>query len=158
MQCLPSENNHLSLEALLSILHNIKVSQVQVNVVALLALCRGHVPHHDKGPVLQDRTSRSHSRQGGVGEGYSVGGCLWQRGAADEREEVEELKGEREVRQQHGCSSRACPSWGETEKWAGKIYWWGTFLHWAKGCRYMKCNKHTNKKLNSHLLVVCALR
>lgn len=75
MQC-ANENNHLSLEALLSVLHNIKVSQVQVNVVALLALCRRHVPHHDKWPPLQDRTCCSHSRQGAVREGYSMGGGL----------------------------------------------------------------------------------
>lgn len=115
-----SEINHLSLEALLPVLHDVKVFQVQLDLVTFLTLCRGHVPHHDEGPVLQDRCCCSHglwgvgdsnfmggvlstacSWGGTMGEGISTGGGLWHRSAGDEREEEEE---NREVRQHHGCS------------------------------------------------------
>lgn len=85
----PTEIHHLSLEELLSVLHDIKVSQVQVDVVAVSTLCRGHVPHHHEGSVLQDRTCRGHSRPGVMVEG---------KGGSEEEEE----KVERTVRQHHG--------------------------------------------------------
>lgn len=60
---------HLSPEALLRSLHDVKVSQVQMDVEALVTPGRRHVPHHNKGPVLQDGT-----RRGGAGEDNAVGG------------------------------------------------------------------------------------
>lgn len=94
-------DDHLSLEALLLVLHNMKVSQVQVGVVSLWTVCRGHVPHQDERLVLQDGMSCSHSLQRGVDEGIRLGGILWQRVAMEGRDEED---GEEEERQLHGCS------------------------------------------------------
>lgn len=46
---------HLALKVLLSVLHDIKVSQVQVDVVVFLTVRRGHVPHNHKRPIPPDR-------------------------------------------------------------------------------------------------------
>lgn len=51
---------HLPLEVLLSVLHDVKVSQVQVDVVLLSTVCCGYVPHHRKWPVQKDRPGCRH--------------------------------------------------------------------------------------------------
>lgn len=85
--------HHLSLETLLLILHDPKVLQVQVDIVALLTVSCGHVPHNNEGPVPQIRTRSSHIRAAEV---------LRQRGAGQQSDEEDEKT---KVRQHHGCSA-----------------------------------------------------
>lgn len=74
----PTGNNHLPLEALPLVLNNVKVLQVQVNVVAPVAASRGHVPHHGEGQVTQNgwRRCGRHRRRGAVGEAWTGGGGM----------------------------------------------------------------------------------
>lgn len=87
--------DHLSLEALLSVLHDVKVFQVKVDVVPALTMLCGHVPYHHKGSSLY---KRSCSRQGGVWVGKSMAEGLWHWSVGDGQEE------EKEAKQQHDCS------------------------------------------------------
>lgn len=57
---------HLPLKVLLSVLHDVKVSQVQVDVVVFLTVRRGHVPHNYKWPIAEDRPGRSPSLREGL--------------------------------------------------------------------------------------------
>lgn len=74
----PTGNNHLPLEALPLVLNNVKVLQVQVNVVAPVAASRGHVPHHGEGQVTQNgwRRCGRHRRRGAVGGAWTGGGGM----------------------------------------------------------------------------------
>lgn len=96
----PSGNNHLPLEALLLVPHNVEVLQVQVKFVAPVAACSGHVPHHSKGGVPQHGRCCCGCRRGGaVGGAWIRGDGLWWGGEEGEREE------EQETTQRHGCST-----------------------------------------------------
>lgn len=100
------KSDHLSLEALPRISHNIKVPQVQLDVKLVLTLLCGDVPHHDKGSVLQDWTRCIHSRRGGLAGSISAVRVLQQGSAAKRRDEEQDDddEEEREERQHHGCS------------------------------------------------------
>lgn len=109
--------NHLSLEFLPSVCHNVKVSKVQVDVVEFLTTCCGHVPHHNKGLILQDWTCCS---QRGL-ESISMGGVLWKGGTREGREGKKKEEGEREVRHHHG-SSPTNVSFQRGKGWPINIY------------------------------------
>lgn len=86
---------HLSLKFQLSVCHDVKVFQVQVDVVEFLTACRGHVPHHDKGPILQNWTCCSkRGLEVGV-ERISMDGVLWLGCIGEGKEGKEKEEGKR---------------------------------------------------------------
>lgn len=145
---------HLSLETLSSVLHDVKVLQVQVDVVAFPTLSCRHVPHHNEGLLLQDRSCSCSHRQresGTMGGGTGQRSAWWEGGEKGE----EEKSGHREVRQHHGCCSAADESvlTGERNRPMWLMRMW-----FCSGTNLININTEMMEHIKGLQLLVCPER